>query len=185
MQGNLFIITGPSGVGKDTLISRLMSADNHLHYSVSATTRQARPGEIDGKSYYFLSKEQFENKIKQGEFLEYAEYVGNYYGTLESPVNEKLQQGFDVLLIIELQGALQVHEKRPDAIMLFIAPPSFEELERRLVTRGTESKEKIQQRLETAKIEISYSNKFNHIIVNDNIERAVEELHNIIQSYRQ
>lgn len=185
MQGNLFIITGPSGVGKDTLISRLMSTDNHLHYSVSATTRQARPGEIDGKSYYFLSKEQFENKIKQGEFLEYAEYVGNYYGTLESPVNEKLQQGFDVLLIIELQGAIQVHKKRPDAIMLFIAPPSFEELERRIIRRGTESKEKIQQRLETAKIEISYSDKFNHIIINDNIERAVEELHNIIQSYRQ
>lgn len=185
MQGNLFIITGPSGVGKDTLISRLMSADNHLHYSVSATTRQARPGEIDGKSYYFLSKEQFENKIKQGEFLEYAEYVGNYYGTLESPVNEKLQQGFDVLLIIELQGAIQVHEKRPDAIMVFIAPPSFEELERRLVTRGTESREKVHDRLEAARVELSFKDNFDHIIINDNIDRATKELHDTIKSYRQ
>lgn len=185
MQGNLFIITGPSGVGKDTLLSKIRKADKLLYYSVSATTRKARPKEVDGESYYFLSPEQFKQKIAQGEFLEYAEYVGNYYGTLEAPVNEKLKQGFDVLLEIELQGALQVHEKRPDAVMLFIAPPSFEELERRLVTRGTESREKVHDRLEAARVELSFKDNFDHIIINDDIDRAAKELHDKIKSYRQ
>lgn len=127
-KGTLYVFTGPSGAGKGTVLGRLVKEDDRLFFSISATTRAPRPGEQDGVHYYFLEKSDFENKIAQGAFLEHAQYVGNYYGTLEAPVNEKLEEGFDVILEIEVQGAMQIKQKRPDAVLVFIAPPSFEEL---------------------------------------------------------
>ncbi|HIX90257.1 MAG TPA: guanylate kinase [Candidatus Agathobaculum pullicola] len=183
-KGTLYVFTGPSGAGKGTLLSRLQEQDNRLFYSISATTRTPRPGETDGVQYYFLSKAEFEEKIAQNAFLEHARYVDNYYGTLEAPVNEKLEQGFDVVLEIEVQGAMQVHEKRPDAVMVFIAPPSFEELAARLRGRGTEDEEKVLKRLETAKEELKYQNEFDYVVVNDELDRAVEELQNILAKRR-
>lgn len=183
-KGTLYVFTGPSGAGKGTLLSRLQEQDDRLFYSISATTRAPRPGETDGVQYYFLSKAEFEEKIAQNAFLEHARYVDNYYGTLEAPVNEKLEQGFDVVLEIEVQGAMQVHEKRPDAVMVFIAPPSFEELAARLRGRGTEDEEKVLKRLETAKEELKHQNEFDYVVVNDELDRAVEELQNILAKRR-
>ncbi|MGO5028632.1 guanylate kinase [Candidatus Agathobaculum pullicola] len=183
-KGTLYVFTGPSGAGKGTLLSRLQEQDDRLFYSISATTRTPRPGETDGVQYYFLSKAEFEEKIAQNAFLEHARYVDNYYGTLEAPVNEKLEQGFDVVLEIEVQGAMQVHEKRPDAVMVFIAPPSFEELAARLRGRGTEDEEKVLKRLETAKEELKHQNEFDYVVVNDELDRAVEELQNILAKRR-
>lgn len=183
-KGTLYVFTGPSGTGKGTLLSRLMAADNRLFFSISATTRAPRPGEVDGVQYYFLSKADFEEKIAQNAFLEHAKYVDNYYGTLEAPVNEKLDAGYDVILEIEVQGAMQVHEKRPDAVMVFIAPPSFEELAHRLRGRGTEDEEKVCRRLETAQRELQYADRFDHVVVNDEIDRAVRELQGILAERR-
>ncbi|MBQ5813062.1 MAG: guanylate kinase, partial [Clostridia bacterium] len=150
-KGSLFIVTGPSGAGKGTVLAGLSRRLSNVFYSVSATTRQPRPGEVDGKNYYFKTKEEFEGMIARGEMLEYAEYVGNYYGTPEGPVNEMLEAGNDVILEIEVQGALIVKNKRPDAILVFITPPSFEILEERLRNRGTEKDEVVKMRLEKAR----------------------------------
>lgn len=183
-KGTLYVFTGPSGAGKGTLISRLLAEDDRIFYSISATTRAPRPGETDGVQYYFLKKEDFEAKIAQNAFLEHAKYVDNYYGTLEAPVNEKLAAGKDVILEIEVQGAMQVHEKRPDAVMVFIAPPSFEELASRLRGRGTEDEAKVQKRLETAKGELEQKDKFDYVVVNDTVDRAVDEIKGILASRR-
>ena len=183
-KGTLYVFTGPSGAGKGTVLSRLLSEDEKLFFSISATTRAPRPGEKDGVQYYFLTKEDFEAKIAANAFLEHAKYVDNYYGTLEAPVNEKLEAGYDVILEIEVQGAMQVHEKRPDAVMVFIAPPSFEELANRLRGRGTEDEAKVQKRLETAKGELAQQDKFDYVVVNDTVERAVNELHEILNKRR-
>lgn len=183
-KGTLYVFTGPSGAGKGTLISRLLAEDDRIFYSISATTRAPRPGETDGVQYYFLKREDFEAKIAQNAFLEHAKYVDNYYGTLEAPVNEKLEAGKDVILEIEVQGAMQVHEKRPDAVMVFITPPSFEELANRLRGRGTEDEAKVLKRLETAKGELAQQNKFDYVVVNDTVDRAVEELHGILAKRR-
>ena len=177
-KGTLYVFTGPSGAGKGTVLGRLVKADDRLFFSISATTRAPRPGEQDGVHYYFLEKSDFENKIAQGAFLEHAQYVGNYYGTLEAPVNEKLEEGFDVILEIEVQGAMQVHEKRPDAVM------SFEELAARLRGRGTEDEAKVQKRLETAKGELAQQDKFDYVVVNDTVDRAVDEIKGILASRR-
>ena len=165
-KGTLYVFTGPSGAGKGTVLSRLLSEDEKLFFSISATTRAPRPGEKDGVQYYFLTKEDFEAKIAANAFLEHAKYVDNYYGE------------------IEVQGAMQVHEKRPDAVMVFIAPPSFEELANRLRGRGTEDEAKVQKRLETAKGELAQQDKFDYVVVNDTVERAVEELHGILAKRR-
>ncbi len=183
-KGTLYVFTGPSGAGKGTLLSLLREQDDRLFYSISATTRAPRPGETDGVQYYFLTKADFEEKIAQNAFLEHARYVDNYYGTLEAPVNEKLGEGYDVILEIEVQGAMQVHEKRPDAVMVFIAPPSFEELAARLRGRGTEDEEKVRKRLETAKEELKNQNKFDYVVVNDEIDRAVREIQGIFAARR-
>lgn len=175
-RGNLFVLTGPSGTGKGTVLSEVRKEKADLFVSISATTRAPRPGEEDGVSYYFLTKEDFQKKIEQGAFLEHAEYVGNCYGTLEAPVDEKLAKGLDVLLEIEVQGAMKVQEKRPDAIMIFVAPPSFEELARRLRGRGTETEEKVEKRLQTAKTELRYADRFDYIVVNGELEQAKKEL---------
>ncbi len=183
-DGKLYVFTGPSGTGKGTILNKVLKQDTKLFLSVSATTRAPRQGEIHGKHYYFLDKQTFEDKIKQGEFLEYAQYVGNYYGTLEEPVNEQLKSGNDVVLEIEVQGAMQIHEKRPDAVMIFVAPPSIEELERRLIGRGTENDEKIAARMKTAEQELKQADKFDYIIVNDDLECAIADLLAILRAER-
>ncbi len=179
-KGRLYVFTGPSGAGKGTVLHRLLDEVPGLSLSVSATTRVPRPGEQDGVHYYFISKQAFEQKIAENAFLEYAEYVDNYYGTPERPVEEQLAAGRDVILEIEVQGAMQVHRKRPDAVMVFLAPPSLEELDARLHGRGTESEEKIRQRLETARRELEYQRNFAHIVVNDTVDHAVALLKALI-----
>lgn len=183
-KGRLFVLTGPSGAGKGTIIAETMKERENLFLSVSATTRAPRPGEQDGIHYYFLTREEFEKKIQQGAFLEHAEYVGNCYGTLEAPVNEKMDAGIDVILEIELQGAEKVHERRPDAVMVFIAPPSFEVLAQRLRGRGTENEETVLKRLETAKKELASVKEFDYLVVNDDLKQAREELLAILLAER-
>jgi len=176
-HAKLIIFTGPSGVGKGTILADFFKkADKNIVYSISSTTRSPREGEINGMHYFFISKEEFENLISKDAFLEYAKYSGNYYGTNKKFVNEKIEEGKSVLLEIELQGALQVMKKCPEAVSIFIKPPTFDELEKRLRGRHTESEEMILKRLDAAKIELESSNKFNYVIENDVVSRAVDEL---------
>ena len=175
-RGKMFIICGPSGVGKGTVAGALMARDPDLYFSVSATTRTPRPGESDGVHYHFLTMEQFETWIAEDQFLEHAAYVGNRYGTPKKSVDEAMEQGRDVLLDIEIQGAAQIHEKRPDAVRIYIAPPSWEELERRLLGRGTESIEKVRSRLARGKEEFNAAKDFDYFVINDTVDHAVEEI---------
>ncbi len=179
-QGVLVIVSGPSGAGKSTIISRVSQLRSDIRFSVSATTREPRPGEIDGVDYYFRTHEVFWNMVKADAFLEHAEYVGNCYGTPAAPVDENLREGYTVLLDIEVQGAAQVMEKRPDAVSIFLCPPSMEELERRLRGRGTDSEEKIRDRLVAAHREYALAHKYSYIIINDDADTAVRELDAII-----
>ncbi|MBQ1251071.1 MAG: guanylate kinase [Clostridia bacterium] len=183
-KGSLFIVTGPSGAGKGAVLGGLQRTMDNVFYSISATTRQPRPGEVDGVNYYFLSHERFKEMIANGELLEHAEYVGNYYGTPEGPVNEMLAQGKDVILEIEVQGALIVKEKRPDAILVFIAPPSFEVLESRLRGRGTEKDEVVAMRLEKARGECAHMDGYDYIVVNDLLDDSINNLASIIRAAR-
>ena len=183
-KGSLFIVTGPSGAGKGAVLGGLQRTMDNVFYSISATTRQPRPGEVDGVNYYFLSHERFKEMIANGELLEHAEYVGNYYGTPEGPVNEMLAQGKDVILEIEVQGALIVKEKRPDAILVFIAPPSFEVLESRLRGRGTEKDEVVAMRLEKARSECAHMDGYDYIVVNDLLDDSISNLASIIRAAR-
>ena len=183
-RGNLFIVTGPSGAGKGTVLGRLLPTMEQLQYSVSATTRAPREGEEDGVNYYFLNRNDFLNMVDRGEFLEYAEYVGNFYGTPAGPVDECLEKGVDVILEIEVQGALTVKSKRPEAKLVFIIPPTFADLELRLRSRGSESDEVIAKRLEKAKEEYSMANHYDYIVCNGEVEQAVEELRSIIKAAR-
>ena len=176
----VFVITGPSGVGKGTLIRGLLERVPRLELSVSATTRSARSGERDGVDYHFLTPEQFEQRIRSGGFLEQARYSGNRYGTLRSEVQERLARGVPVVLEIEVQGARQVREALPEAVAVFIAPPSPQALRERLERRGTDSAEAMERRLATAAIELQAQPEFGHVIVNDEIERATEELASIV-----
>ena len=178
--GKTFTISGPSGVGKSTVLGALFAGRDDLYFSVSATTRQPREGEKDGKDYHFISPEQFNDWIENGEFLEYAEYVGNFYGTPKRYVDAAMAEGKDVILDIEVQGATQVHDQRPETVRIFIAPPSWEELERRLTACGTDTPEKIQRRLLRAKVELQMAGNYNYFVVNDSVERAVEELRSIM-----
>lgn len=182
--GKLFVFTGPSGTGKGTILSQVLAAEPKLRLSVSATTRQPREGEVHGVHYWFMSRDEFESKIAQDAFLEHACYIGNYYGTPEQPVDAQLAEGYDVVLEIEVQGAMQIHKKRPDAVMVFVAPPSVEELAKRLRGRGTESEEKITARLEQAQNELSYQTQFDYVIVNDDLNEAVADLRAILRAER-
>lgn len=173
--GKLFVLSGPSGAGKSTVIAHLLKTLDKAYFSVSATTRAPREGEVDGVDYHFLSREQFEELIARGELLEHAEYVGNYYGTPAGPVNEKLAAGYDVLLDIETQGAEQVMANRPDAVSVFLFPPSFAVLEERLRKRGTDSEEKIRARLAQARVECRRAGLYRYIVINDLIENACSE----------
>jgi len=181
-KGRLIIISAPSGAGKGTVIGRLMELRPDLVFSVSATTRAPRAGEQDGVSYYFVTRERFLEMISLGEFLEYAEYVGEFYGTPKKPIYECVDAGKYVLLDIEVQGARQVKELVPDALTVFIIPPDMEELEKRLRGRGTDSEEKLAARLERARVELEEKSHYDHIVVNDIITRAAEEILLIIES---
>ena len=179
-RGKTFIICGPSGVGKGTVVARLLASYPKLYFSVSATTRPPRPGEVDGKHYHFLSREQFQRWIDEDAFLEHADFVGNLYGTPKLYVDKAMDQGRDVILDIEIQGAEQVHRRRPEAIRIYVAPPSWAELERRLIGRGTEDMEKVRRRLERGKEEFAVARDFDYFVINDTVDRAVEELRAIL-----
>ena len=180
-KGRLIVFSAPSGCGKGTMLAEILK-DNSFRCSISSTTRQPRTGEIDGVSYFFISKEDFQNKISNDEFLEYAEYCENFYGTLKSEVDEYLEKGRNVILEIEVQGAMKVRELRPDALFVFIAPPSVKELRRRLNKRGTESQEVIEKRVAAAITELPYMDKYDYIIVNDALEDAISDFFAVIRS---
>jgi guanylate kinase len=181
-SAKVFVITGPSGVGKGTLIRGLREQVPELALSVSATTRDPRPGEQDGIDYHFLTPAQFESKVAAGEFVEHAAYSGNRYGTLRSELERHLARGVPVVLEIEVQGARQVRQAMPDAVAVFIAPPSDEALRARLIGRGTDSAEQVDERLRTAQRELEAQPEFGHVIVNDRLERATGELVAIVRS---
>lgn len=183
-KGTLFVVTGPSGAGKGTVLRQVMAQLDSLYFSISATTRAPRPGEVDGVHYHFITRERFQQLIHENRLLEHAEYVGNYYGTPLDPVLEHLEQGNDVILEIEIQGARQVKARYPEAALVFIAPPSFEELESRLRGRGTESEETICRRMETARRECAHMDAFQYIVLNDTAENAAKELSSIITAHR-
>ena len=178
-EGKLFVNSGASGVGKSTVLSRVMAQRDDLRFSVSATTRKPRPGEIEGQSYYFVSKEQFQDMIAQDAFVEYDAHMDNYYGTPKSQLEEKLTQG-SVILDIEPNGAFNVKKSRPDAVLIFITPPSSEELERRLRSRGDTSEEQIRLRQERVAWEIAQSEHYDYIVINDQVEACAEKILNII-----
>lgn len=182
-RGNLFVMTGASGVGKGTIRGRLLEY-HRMYYSISMTTRPPRPGERHGVDYYFVSKAEFESRIAQNGFLEWAQYVDDYYGTPKEPVEEALGKGQDVLLEIEVQGALQVKQTMPEAVLVFIIPPSLSELRRRLLVRGTDSLTKIRKRLERAVEEIRMADRFKYVLVNDQLDKAVSDFAAIIQAER-
>lgn len=182
-RGLLIVFSGPSGVGKGTVRKEIFeSSDNKFEYSVSMTTRPQRPGEVDGVDYFFRSREEFEELIRQGQMLEYAEYVGNYYGTPLTYVNETLDKGIDVFLEIEVQGALQVKKKVPDGVFIFLTPPDLEELQERLIGRGTDSEEVICQRVQRAKEEIALMREYDYAVVNDEVLLAAERVKRIIEA---
>lgn len=179
-KGKSFIISGPSGVGKSTVLKALLEKRDNLYFSVSATTRSPREGEENGVHYHFIDVDTFRDWIGKNEFLEYAEYVGNFYGTPKKYVDAAMEEGKDVILDIEVQGATQVVSKRPDTVRIFIAPPSWDELERRLVERGTDAPEKIQKRLLRAKVEFQTAHTYDYFVINDTVENAVRELEAIM-----
>ena len=183
-QGNLIVVSGPSGAGKGTIIGKLLECYDNLWLSISMTSRAVRSNDVPGETYFFVSREEFEKRIEAGEFLEYAIYNGNYYGTPRDKINEQLSLGKDVILEIEIQGALKVKELVPDAIFIFILPPSMRELRRRLVTRGTDSMEKILDRFQTAYKEINEVTKYNYVVINDEVDMAVEKVKAILLSER-
>ncbi|MEJ5185532.1 MAG: guanylate kinase [Candidatus Geothermincolales bacterium] len=183
-KGRLFVVSGPSGVGKGTVISALLSKYPKAWLSISATTRKPRPGERHGVDYFFIEEDDFLDKARKGDFLEWAEVHGNLYGTPVGEVERKLAEGRDVFLEIDVKGALQVMKKVPDAITIFLAPPSMEELEKRLLKRGTESEEEIDIRLRNAEKEARFAQSFRYLIINDDLERAVEELCAIYEKER-
>ena len=178
-KGKFIVLSGPSGVGKNTILDMLV--DNSLGiYSVSMTTRKKRKGEVEGRDYFFVSREVFEDNIKKDNFLEYAIYNDNYYGTLKSFVFDNMNKGTNVLAVLDVQGALQIEKVFPDAISIFIMPPSFEELEKRLRYRNSDSEEEIERRISIAKEEIKYKDRYDYNIINDNIDKCVEEIEKII-----
>jgi guanylate kinase len=176
----VFVITGPSGVGKGTLIRGLMERLPELELSVSATTRSPRPGEQDGADYHFLSTEEFDRRVAAGDFVEHADYAGRRYGTLRSELDRRVGDGVPVVLEIEVQGARQVREAMPEAVQVFIAPPSLEALRTRLVGRGTDDQQEVERRLRVAEEELAAQSEFGHVVVNDRLEDALDQLAAIV-----
>lgn len=179
-KGRLVIISGPSGVGKGTVCNEVTKINKRFILSVSATTRKKRDGEIDGKHYHFISKDDFIEKINSDEFIEWAQYIDNYYGTLKSCTQEKLDNGFNVILEIEVQGASNIKRKAEDAVSIFLVPPSMEELRSRLIKRGTETEEQINKRTIRAHEEMKYKNQYDHIVVNDVLSETVNRIIDIL-----
>ncbi len=184
-RGSLFVLSGPSGAGKGTLRKKMFQKVPGISFSISCTTREPRDGEREGIDYHFITAEEFQSRFERGEFLEHAEVHGHFYGTLRDDAVRVLDSGSDILLEIDVQGALQVREKMPESILLFVAPPSFEELEQRLRDRGTESEERLQVRLRNARWEMGKAALYDYVIINDDIERAAGELEGIILEQRQ
>ncbi|XJS09751.1 guanylate kinase [Aerococcaceae bacterium WGS1372] len=182
-RGLLIVLSGPSGVGKGTVRAAIFKDNIYNYvYSVSATTREMRPGEVDGVDYHFTSREEFEKLIESDTLLEYAEYVGNYYGTPIHWIEDNLSKGKDVFLEIEVQGALKVRERMPDGIFIFLAPPNLNELESRITARGTDAQEIIYERMQKAREEIDMMKHYDYVVVNDKVENAVNKINGIIQS---
>lgn len=180
VQGQLIVLSGPSGVGKSTVIAELFSQRKNLFFSVSYTTRKPRVGEEDGVNYNFVSTEEFEGMIERDELLEHAQYVDNYYGTSQKVIEEKLAQGIDVLLDIEVQGAATVRNRCPNALLIFIVPPTFEDLSRRLQKRATDDQSVIEDRLKKAKIELREVVNYDYLVINDKVSNAVYEIESIL-----
>ena len=183
-QGVLLVLSGPSGAGKGTICEQLRNKRKNLAYSVSATTRAPRKGEVDGRDYFFVTIEKFKEMIANNELLEHAEIYGNYYGTPRSYVMSILDEGRDVVLEIDPQGALQVKESFPDAVFVFVVPPSLDELSKRIYKRGTDSEEVIKRRLSAATSELAYASKYDYIVVNDEVEKATNKVSNILDAER-
>lgn len=181
-NGKIFIISGPSGVGKGTLLKLLLNKHPEINLSVSATTRKPRNGEVESVNYFFITKEKFEESIKNDEFLEWAKFADNYYGTYKKTVQNILSSGKNIALEIDVQGAMQIKKKIPEAVLIFIAPPSLDELKERLVNRNTESEETIKKRLSIVESEYNMKENFDHEIINDKLEKALEELEKIFFS---
>ncbi len=179
-KGILIVVSAPAGCGKDTILEQALMRNDNLFYSVSATSRGIRPNETDGISYHFKTREQFEEMIKNGELLEYTEYCGNYYGTPKKAVEDMLSAGKDVILKIEVEGAANVKKMFPDCTMIFILPPSFSELDRRLHKRGTEDEETIQRRIQTARGELQFARNYDYLIVNGALEKAVDDFLSVV-----
>ena len=184
-EGLLVVFSGPSGASKDTVLKRLMEKEPGIRLSVSATTRGPREGEVDGKDYHFLTRERFDELVANDKMLEHAEYCGNCYGTPSEPIERWQAEGCDVILEIEVQGGSQIKKKRPDCVSIFVLPPSLEVLEQRLRRRGTESEEAIGKRLAAAKAEIAQALRYDYIIVNDDLEPAVDQMAGILRAEKQ
>jgi len=184
IKGNLYIVSGPSGVGKGTVVKRVVRDNNGVVLSVSATTRQPREGEVDKVHYYFMNKEDFMKTAQEDGFLEYAEYCGNCYGTPKQAVLDKIEEGYDVILEIDIQGGLQILKKLPDAMGIFILPPSYDELEKRLRGRQSETDDVVRKRLSAAKEEIGQCYLYDYFVVNDSVDHAVCSVVEIIKSNR-
>ncbi len=183
-RGQLIVLSGPSGCGKGTILKEMLRTEEKIRLSISLTTRSPRPGEVDGIDYFYVSKEQFEQMVRDGAVLEHAEYCENYYGTPRSNVENWRAEGYHVILEIEPQGAFQIKKNCPDATMIFILPPSLEELERRLTERGTEDAATVQKRLSAAAEEIRQSLDYDYIVVNDVLDTAVEEVRTVIHAQK-
>ncbi len=183
-KGGVFIIAGPSGSGKDTILKELFKKCPDIKFSISSITRPMRVGEIEGEKYNFITREKFEEMLKNDELLEYNVYVGNYYGTPKTPVLSAVEGGYDIIIEVDVNGAKSIREKLPEAVSIFIMPPSYAELRRRLSGRGTESEEVIEQRMHESLSEISRAAEFDYIVVNDDIEKAVDDIIEVISCSR-
>ena len=181
-RGVLIVVSGFSGAGKGTIVKKIIEENDNYALSISMTTREPRKGEKEGVSYFFVSKEKFEDAISNGELVEYANYVGNYYGTPKKYVEDMIESGKDVILEIEMQGAMQVKTRFPDAVLVFVTPPNADELKRRLMSRGTESEEVVNKRMKRAYEESAFVDRYDYLLVNDDLDKCVKELHMLIEA---